>query len=462
MRQEKNSFLNRLKEEAGGAALKPTEELAREGYILEVSYSHASVPTGFRITAATSEGFHNALLRIPVLLRIRLSNVVAGLVPSPQDVRTAKDASAVTIADYPGFAERGIVEGFYGTPWSHQDRLAMLRFAGQHAMNVYYYGPMDDPYNRKLWREPYPPAEMRRLRELVDAAHRNFVDFCFALNPGLSMTYSSERDFATLTNKLASLGKLGISCFSLCLGDIPADLQNPDDKARYRTLAAAHVDLINRLYKYLQSLSPRDRLTITPTTYTSAWGSREYISELGAGVDPGVNLIWSGPDVASPAINLPQAQEWGENLHRRPLIWDNFPTNDGQGWRLNLGPLRGRDAKLAMGIRGLISNPMNQAVASMIPLETVADYLWNPTAYDPEKSENHALTSQYGENAPKSLGAYLQTYRDYYWDENLFTPLFSERRYAFDPGLMRRVIAALAAQPRSVILFPRLCAVEAV
>jgi beta-N-acetylglucosaminidase-like protein len=445
LRQEKTSFLKALEAEAGSAAIQPTEELAREGYILEAFYPSASLPNNFRITAATAGGFHYALLRLPALLRIPASNVVTGLIPAPQAVRTAQSGSKVILADYPGFAERGVVEGFYGRPWSHQDRLAVLSFEGQHGMNVYYYCPMDDPHNRRLWREPYPAAEMRRMRELVDGARRNFVDFCFALNPGLSMRYSSEEDFATLTSKLASLSKLGISCFSLCLGDIPEALQDPADRARFRTLAAAHVDLINRLYHYLKVLSPNNRLTITPVTYTSAWGSRDYIRELGAGVDPEVELIWSGPDVASPAITLPQAKEWSEFLHRKPLIWDNFPTNDGQGWRLNLGPLRSRDRNLNGAVRGLISNPMNQAVASLIPLETVADYLWNPTAYDPEKSENHALISQYGEDAPHLLGAYLKAYSDYYWDENLFTPLFEERRYAFDVTAMRRAIAALEA-----------------
>ena len=445
LRQEKASFLTALKAEAGRAAIQPTGELAREGYILEASYPGASLPNSFRITAATAEGIHCALLRIPALLRAPASNVATSLIPAPQAVRTAQSGSKIIIADYPGFAERGVVEGFYGRPWSHQDRLAMLRFEGQHGMNVYYYGPMDDPYNRKLWRAPYAPAEMRRMRELVDGARSNFVDFCFALNPGLSMKYSSKSDFATLTNKLSSLGKLGISCFSLCLGDIPEALQDPDDRARYPTLAAAHVDLINRVDKYLKGASAQNRLTITPVTYTSAWGSRDYIRELGAGVDPDVELIWSGPDVASPAIPLPEAKEWGEYLHRKPLIWDNFPTNDGQGWRLNLGPLRGRDRNLNVAVRGLISNPMNQAVASLIPLETVADYLWNPTAYDAEKSENHALTSQYGEDAAQLLDAYVKTYSDYYWDDNLFTPLFMERRYAFDVAAVRRAIVALEA-----------------
>ncbi|MDQ1597262.1 MAG: hyaluronoglucosaminidase, partial [Microbacteriaceae bacterium] len=35
------------------------------------------------------------------------------------------------IRDWPTLPSRGIMEGFYGPPWSHEDRLEMLRFAGR-------------------------------------------------------------------------------------------------------------------------------------------------------------------------------------------------------------------------------------------------------------------------------------------------------------------------------------------
>ncbi|PYV15482.1 MAG: beta-N-acetylhexosaminidase, partial [Acidobacteria bacterium] len=155
------------------------------------------------------------------------------------------------MTDYPSFSERGIVEGFYGKAWSHEDRLAMLRFEGARGMNVYYYAPKDDPYHRKLWREPYPPEEMAQLARLVETAKANFVDFCFAISPGLSMTYASDDDFTTLTNKLSSVGKLGVNCFALFLDDVPQELQNPADKARFKTLAEAHVVVINKLHAAL-------------------------------------------------------------------------------------------------------------------------------------------------------------------------------------------------------------------
>jgi hypothetical protein len=439
------AFLKALKREAGNSPVEPTAELAGEGYILEAFYPRASVPNRIHLTAATSAGFHHGLRRIPDLLVIWPSNLSTGLVPRAQAVRVEKNNTAVVIADFPSFPERGVVEGFYGVPWSHEDRLAMLRFQGQHGMNVYYYAPKDDPYHRKLWRDPYPPEQMKRLGELVDTARRNFVDLCFAISPGLSMTYSSEQDFATLTSKLASVSKLEVSCFALFLDDVPPDLQSPQDQAQFRTLAQAHTYLINKLYKHLKAQSANNRLTVTPTTYTNEWGNRDYIKELGAGVDPDVSMVWTGPEVASPAITVAQAKEWGEFQHRKPLVWDNFPVNDGRPWRLHLGPLRGRDPNLPVAIRGLFSNPMNQARASMIPLASVSDYLWNSLAYDPGKSRMRAVTSQYGKDAPQLLASFLKVYGDYWWDENIFTPLFSERRYPVDIARIEAQIAQLTS-----------------
>ena len=44
------------------------------------------------------------------------------------------------IKDYPDVAYRGTVEGFYGDPWSHTDRIEQLRFYGKMKMNTYIYG----------------------------------------------------------------------------------------------------------------------------------------------------------------------------------------------------------------------------------------------------------------------------------------------------------------------------------
>jgi hypothetical protein len=442
------SFWATLEHESARAGVKLTPELAKEGYILEVIYSPDSVLQRMRITAATAAGLHNALLRVPTILSHSRASLPADLLPQPQAVRQTRDAAI--LADYPSFPIRGVVEGFYGTPWSHQQRLDMLHFLGQHGMNVYYYGPKDDPYHRSRWRDPYPPEEMKRFGELAQAARRDFVDFSFAISPGLSMIYSSDGEFQKLTDKIDSFWRLGISSFALFLDDVPQDLVHQEDKKRFHTLGEAHAYLINRLYRYLKSLSPEARLMVTPTTYTNEWGNRDYVRILGDEVPAEIPIAWTGPEVGSREITVAQAQEWGRYLHRRPVVWDNFPGNDGSPWRLILEPVRGRDAGLASAIVGLFSNPMYQAHAAFIPLQTVAAYLWNPLAYDPVKSRAHALASQYGADAPQLLEPLLKIYGGEERSGSAFGSLFSERRQIIDIPQIESQINALSATINSL------------
>jgi hypothetical protein len=459
------SFAEKLKREASRSTVPLTPELAQEGFILRAAYSPRSELADISIEAISAAGFHNALLRVPEILSAQ--SLSTNLIPAPQSMKVGSGGRELVIADYPSFPIRGIVEGFYGPPWSHDDRLDMLRFLGQHAMNIYIYGPKDDPYHRKLWREDYPPAEMKRLAELATAARENFVDFTFAISPGLSMIYSSEADFQTLTKKLESVSRLGISNFALFLDDVPQELVHPEDRARFRTLAQAHIYLINRLYEHLKSQSPKNRLTVCPTTYTNEWGNRDYIRELGAGVKPEIPLDWTGPEVIPKEITVAQAKEWGGYLHRKPLVWDNFPTNDSNPWWLNLGPMQGREAGLYSVTQGLFSNPMYQVHLTMIPLETVADYLWNPVAYDPAQSRTHALVDLYGPDAPQTLSPLLRIFTHHEDGGPWFGSIFSETWDVIDiPAIEARIAqlnlitTSLRQQPRFAKLVAELAPIQ--
>jgi hypothetical protein len=448
---DRAAWLSDLKRQCGGDARHLTPELAAEGYSISATYPRGLALERLRITAASAAGLHYGLSRIPDLLRLPAGQLNSRLLPVAKSLSVSRcgQGMTATLADFPSFRERGIVEGFYGTPWTHQDRLDMMRFMGKHGMNVYYYAPKDDPYHRRLWQEPYPPQEMKRMGELVSTARANFVDFCFAISPGLSMAYSGDADFARLTAKLSNVASFGVSCFALFVDDVPQELDHPEDRARFKTLAEAHASLINRLYDHLKAQSAANRLVVTPTTYNSTWGSHDYIVELGRLANRDVPLVWTGSDTFTPTISVEQAREWGEYLQRPPLTWDNFPVNDGRPWRLFLGPLRGREAGLAEVTQGLFSNPMIQPRASMIPLATIADYLWNPFTYDPERSHTEAIVDQYGKDGPKLLEPFLKAFGDYMWDDDVFMPLFESRRRPIDvpaiEGQVKQLDAALAA-----------------
>jgi hypothetical protein len=321
----------------------------------------------------------------------------------------------------PPFELSGVIEGFYGPPWSHQDRLDMLQFMGRVGLDVYIYAPKDDPYHRSRWREAYPPDAGNQLRELVATAEGADVELWYAISPGLTMTCSDSTDYQDLVDKIDLVGELGVEHFGLFLDDVPPELSSAADRDAFGTLAQAHVALTNRLHADLAARG--FSLTFTPTTYTDAWGDRDYVAAVGAGVTSEVKIIWTGPDVASPTISAEQAANWGALLQRPPLLWDNYPVNDYARWRLFLGPFTGRAADLASATAGIIANPMNEAHASMIALATLADYADDPSGYDPQRSLDRALEALYGLDADL-LNPFLDAFGDYGWDENLFEPLY--------------------------------------
>jgi hyaluronoglucosaminidase len=354
------------------------------------------------------------------------------------------------------FSQVGVIEGFYGPPWSHRDRLDVIRFMGDVGLTTYYYAPKDDPYHRQRWREPYPADRWAELGELVDTARARSVRFVYAISPGGSMAYADTADYGALLQKLVDIESLGVEDFALFLDDVPPTLEHETDRAAYETLADAHADLTNRLHADLQTTGAS--LALTPTTYTNAWGDREYLRRLGQQAAREVPFFWTGVDVAAPEITALQAREWGALTGRPPLVWDNYPVNDFARWRPFLGPIRHRASDLPSQATGILSNPMNEAHASMIALATLAAYAEDPAGYDPDAALAWAVEYLYGSGASRLLAPFLAVWGDYADDQNLFEPLFipgepidvaaAERALArLEVALVRLDSAAAASQP---------------
>ena len=112
-------------------------DLPPEGYRVEVADGRTVVE------ASDSRGFRHARATLA-----ELADAHRGEVPG------------VRIEDAPVLRHRGIIEGFYGEPWSHEERLAALRLAGRVKLNSYVYAPKDDPWHRERWRELYPEPDV--------------------------------------------------------------------------------------------------------------------------------------------------------------------------------------------------------------------------------------------------------------------------------------------------------------
>ncbi|WP_309570194.1 beta-N-acetylglucosaminidase domain-containing protein, partial [Deinococcus sp.] len=121
----------------------------------------------------------------------------------------------------------GVIEGFYGPPWTAPQRDRLFGRMTVWGLDTYLYAPKDDLWHRQCWREPYPPQQAQALADLAEGARRRGIRFVYALSPGLDLDWTSEDDRAALTSKFLQVAALGVADFALLFDDIPYS----DDRA---------------------------------------------------------------------------------------------------------------------------------------------------------------------------------------------------------------------------------------
>ena len=346
---------------------------ARDTALPKEGYSLALSAKGAQITAADASGFFYAAKTLLQLL-------------------ASGNAEAVRIRDWPTVPFRGTVEGFYGQPWSFEARKSQFRFYGDWKMNTYIYGPKDDPYHgfSTRWREPYPLAEAKRLAELVRVAHKNKVNFVWAVHPGRDIHWKDDSDIRACIAKFERMYALGVRSFAVFFDDIGGG------GAR----AEKQVELLNavnrRFVRVKKDVTP---LLLCPTQYNRAWSHGSYLETLGKGLDPDIRVMWTGDSVCT---DIPRSSmEWiNAKLGRKAYVWWNWPVADYcRSAHLLLGRTYGLDLENGPLYAGFVSNPMDKPEASKIGLFGVADYAWNPAAFQSEQAWRDGIRRMFPECA---------------------------------------------------------------
>ena len=318
------------------------------------------------------------------------------------------------------FRHRGIVEGFYGRPWAHADRLWWIDQLARLGMNRYVLAAKDDALQRERWREPYPADELTRFAELVGRGQEHGVAVGFALSPGLSIRYSDARDVATLVEKLRAFTRLGSRFVALCLDDVPTELEHAEDRTVFASLADAHVALAHAVR---DALDPEVTLWLVPTDYAGNEPSA-YSETLGAALAREIEVGWTGRTTVPPTVRSDEAATRARLLGRNVLLWDNVPVSDGpMRGMLHLTPYRGREAGLEASLSGVLLNPMQHARASYVAVAGAAAWLADPARFDAEAAWRAAVCTL-GAGAPDAFETFAAAHR--------FSPLAPDDR---DPAL---------------------------
>jgi hyaluronoglucosaminidase len=298
----------------------------------------------------------------------------------------------------------GIVEGFYGTPYSEADRAYCAKQLQAMGGKFYIYAPKGDPYLRKRWTESLPTEHAQMLRAFGKTLADHGLEFGVGLSP-----YELYRAFdvdaqTALTQKLEEIQSLGVTHLALLFDDMRGDLPN---------LAELQIEII----RFVQKFSGFKSLSFCPTYYSTdtildrVFGERPvgYLETLSAAIDDSVDFFWTGEKICSTEYSSEHLAEVTRLMKRKPFIWDNYPVNDGQRMCkfLHLREASNRPARLNDEISGQAINPMNQAHLSWIPIRTLFQGYANE-----QLSWVEAAKAELGDKFARALEADLELFND--------------------------------------------------
>ncbi|MDU7069214.1 MAG: beta-N-acetylglucosaminidase domain-containing protein [Clostridium perfringens] len=333
----------------------------KEGYVLKTS-NDINEKGNISIIGSDKDGAYYGVLTLSQILE-----------QSNEENKFAE----VVVTDYPEIEFRGFIEGFYGVPWSHEDRMNLMKDTSEYKMNTYIYAPKDDPYHRLSWKELYPEQEAKQIAELAKAGAENNFNFCWTIHPGATLQFTDE-DFDALINKFEQLYSLGVRQFGVLFDDTD-DWRNGQKQAEW----------INKIdTEFVKAKGDVAPMIVISARYNSAWGPNmdRYFKPFMQTLHDDIQVMWTGHATMSNVYK--EVFEWPKvqtGVDKDVAVWWNYPVNDYCDSRILMAPLHNLNQDLD-NVSGFFSNPMNQAEASKVALYSIADYTWNTDAFDYMKS----------------------------------------------------------------------------
>jgi hypothetical protein len=305
--------------------------------------------------------------------------------------------------------ELGIIEGYYGTPWTWAERADQVSFLAPHGYRFFLYAPKADAYLRKRWMEDHPAETAESLRALAAYCAREGMRFGVGLSPFEIFKRFDAEDRAALARKLEFLDRLGVRDLAILFDDMRGDQAD---------LAAVQADIVH----WVAERTGADRLIMCPSYYTDDpvldrfFGRRPegYLEDLGARLDAKIEVFWTGEEVCSREFSPGHLRRVAGQLRRKPMLWDNYPVNDGPTMSpfLHIRAFTGRPAAIGEEISGHGVNPALQPTLSRIPALTLADSYRRGEAYEYGQAFEAAAKAVLGEDLARHVRGHLGLMQD--------------------------------------------------
>jgi hyaluronoglucosaminidase len=344
---------------------------------------------------------HELVIGLNVALEILPLDACAAI-DINRDGRAGIDELTMAIGRALGFRDAalrttGVIEGFYGPPYTFEQRRELLAFLAAAGLNTYVYAPKNDPLHRERWRDPYPAEFLAHFGDLAELGRDIGVRFVFALSPGLNFDPDAG-DTARVVEKLASVAAHGVRDFCLFFDDIAAGSPGADPEVQTDLVidvraalrqadAGASLCFISNFYAGTAAQFASDSSPFQPLFPT---GSSAYFAAY-ARIPLDVPILWTGPAVFTDRLTVEEARRMRGLAGRPVVLWDNYPVNDIMTEELFLAPYEGREAGLGAALDGVLLNTMLQPEASKIALWTAGRLFAEGEAYDPDRALAEAL-----------------------------------------------------------------------
>lgn len=359
-----------------------------------------------------------------------------------------------TIYDRADQQNRGLVEGYYGYPYSVDVKKDLMRYMMRFKMNTYMYGAKSDPYHSQMWKDAYPTSitaqqekngwlTQEMVREISEVSEMTKVNFIWAIHPGNEFLGSSTvvRD---IMSKFAKMHALGVRHFGVFVDDVGIPSSDADMKKNADRLTELQKEIEKKWNAEGAEAEDTVRpLHFVPQIYCNSFASstdqrQRFMSALSK-VPSYITVYSTGQGVWSVPNNshtVTVVNEFG-----RPMgWWWNYPCNDnadGQIYPMDMYsnfvdmPAVGdgeRMPSVLSNCQGLVANPMQQGQVAKISLFSIADYAWNNAGFVNEKSweasfksiiEDEAVRNAFHDityylrwNDPQSMQTLINNYKN--------------------------------------------------
>lgn len=302
----------------------------------------------------------------------------------------SKKVKTLTVEDYSDAQFRGFIEGYYGIPWSDEDRISLMEFGGKFKANTYVFAPKDDAYHSAKWTELYPEDRLAEMKKMVDAGNASKCKFVWSIHPFMynAITEANyDQRLETIKAKFEQLYSIGVRQFGILADD-----------------ASSPVAIQNRICKdmwaWCEEKGDVYDLIFVPQGYNKAWSNAQYFADLMDGMPEQVQIMWTGDSVCG-WVTQGTFDYFKQIAGREAFMWLNWPVNDINKVRMLMGKGEVLGAGVT-GFTGILTNPMQQAEASKVSIFAIADYTWNRDTFDVDKSWQDSF-KYIDEGAPDAL-----------------------------------------------------------